>query len=68
MIPFRVYDRDSKQVWIVVNYHPGEADGSYLMAREDDSGTDGDMRLATAKELATFKFVDFMDDGGDYDT
>lgn len=66
MIPFRVYDRDSKQVWIVLNHHPGDANG-YLLAREDDAGADGDMRLISAQDLAGFKFVDFMDDGDDYD-
>ncbi len=68
MIPFRVYDRDAKQMWIVLNYHPSDgAGGSYLAAKEDDGGADGDMRLVTAKDLAAFKFVDFLDEGEGYD-
>ena len=66
MIPFRVYDRDSKQMWIILNFHP-EAEGSYMAAKEDDSGADGDMRIISVKDLATFKFVDFLDEGDGLD-
>jgi len=66
MIPFRVYDRDLKQMWIVLNYHPSDGShGSYLTTKEDDSGTDGDMKIISAKDLAALKFVDFLDDGAD---
>ena len=64
MIPFRVYDRDGKQMWIILNFHPSDGEqGSYLAAKEDDSGADGDMRILRVADLAGFKFVDFLDEG-----
>ena len=66
MIPFRVFDRDNKQMWHVINYHPDQNGGNYLVALEDDSGSDGDMKLVTTKDLANFKFVDFLDESEDY--
>lgn len=60
MIPFRAFDRDQKQMWVIINYHP--TSGTYLVAREDDSDTDGDMRLIPEKDIAKFRLVDFLDE------
>ena len=63
MLPFRVFDKEKKEMWQVINYHPGaSSEGSYLAAKEDDDNTDRDMRLIPASELVTFKFVDFLEE------
>ena len=63
MVPFRVFDRSNKQMWQIINFHPDNAaGGSYLATREDDSDSDGDMKLISAQELVRFKFVDFLED------
>lgn len=63
MVPFRVFDRSAKQMWQVVNYHPSaDGGGSYLVTKEDDDASDGDMCIISAKELAQFKFVDFLEE------
>src|SRR5262245_58571451 len=48
MVPFRVIDQDSKQMWIVLNYHPGTSpgdNGTYLVAKQDDEERDLPMQL-----------------------
>lgn len=70
MVPFRVFNRESKEMWIVLNYHPGTSggdDGTYLLAREDDNEKDGEIAILGAKELAKFRLVDFLDEGDDFD-
>ncbi len=63
MLPFRVFDKEKKEMWQVINYHPGAGtEGSYLAAKEDDDATDRDMRLIQVSELVTFKFVDFLEE------
>lgn len=64
MVPFRVFDREKKQMWQIINYHPGSAgsEGSYLATKEDDDASDGDMRIIPSDELAGFKFVDFLEE------
>ena len=55
MLPFRVFDKEKKQMWQVINYHPSSgSDGSYLATKEDDDASDGDMRIIPAGELVTF--------------
>ena len=67
MVPFRVYDKENKVMWIVLNFHPnGEHGGTYLLAREDDSDEDGEMKVLQASEITGLRFVDFLDEGGDY--
>ena len=60
MVPFRVYDRTNREMWIVLNYHSKE--DSYLVAREDDSESDGDMQIMTSSSLAKLKLVDFLEE------
>lgn len=63
MVPFRVFDREKKQMWQVINYHPDpESGGSYLATKEDDSDSDGDMQIIAAKDLVKFRFVDFLEE------
>ncbi|SME93943.1 hypothetical protein SAMN06296036_10266 [Pseudobacteriovorax antillogorgiicola] len=63
MVPFRVFDREKKQMWQIINYHPNQgAQGSYLATKEDDDATDGDMMIIAAEDLAGFKFVDFLEE------
>jgi hypothetical protein len=64
MVPFRIYDRENKEMWIVLNFHPNA--GSYLVAREDDSESDGEMRLVKVEEMTKFKLVDFLDEVDEY--
>lgn len=70
MVPFRVFHRENKELWIVLNYHPGGAagdGGSYLLAKDDDTDKDGEMSLIPAKDLVKYKLVDFMEEELGYD-
>lgn len=60
MVPFRVYDRANREMWIVLNYH--SKDDQYLVAREDDSDADGEMAVISASAISKFKLVDFLDE------
>jgi hypothetical protein len=62
MLPFRVFDKEKKQMWQVINYHSGANEGSYLATKEDDDATDGDMRIIPASEIVNYKFVDFLEE------
>ncbi len=62
MVPFRVFDREKKEMWIVLNYHPSQDGGSYLVAREDDQERDGEMAILPAKTLSGFRLVDFLEE------
>lgn len=66
MIPFRVYDRDKREMWIVLNYHSGDGAGNYLVAKEDENESDGEMKIITPQELAKLKLVDFLEEAEDY--
>lgn len=66
MIPFRVFDRNNKQMWQIINYHQDASGGSYLATLEDDSANDGDMKIIPASELVNFKFVDFLDESDEF--
>ena len=68
MVPFRVFDRENKEMWVVLNYHPGVGAGdagSYLLAREDDNEHDGELKILAAAQLAKFRLVDFLEESGD---
>jgi hypothetical protein len=67
MVPFRVFHRENKELWIVLNYHPSNDGGSYLLAKDDDTDRDGEMSLIPAKDLVKYKLVDFMEDDLGYD-
>lgn len=60
MVPFRIYDKAAREMWIVLNYHSKE--DAYLLAREDDSDADGEMRIMPARDITKFKLVDFLDE------
>lgn len=60
MVPFRIYDKTAREMWIVLNYQVKE--DSYLVAREDDSEADGEMRIISSKDMLKFKLVDFLDE------
>lgn len=62
MVPFRVFHRENKELWIVLNFHP--TDGTYLLAKDDDSDKDGEMTIIPAKDLVKYKLVDFMEEDG----
>ena len=55
MVPFRVFHRENKELWIVLNYHPSNDGGSYLLAKDDDTDRDGEMSLVAAKDLVKYK-------------
>ena len=63
MIPFRVYDREKKEMWIVLNVHN---DGTYLVAREDEAETDGDLKIVKTADLLKYKLVDFLEESEDF--
>lgn len=63
MVPFRIYDRANRELWIVLNYHAKE--DTYLLAREDDSDADGEMSIVPASAMTRFKLVDFLDEADD---
>lgn len=62
MIPFRVFDRDSKITWTIINYHPSKDGGEYLAARDDDSDQDGEIVVMSIAELKGMKLLDFMEE------
>jgi hypothetical protein len=49
-------------MWIVLNYHPSQDGGAYLVAREDDQERDGEMAILPATTLSNFRLVDFLED------
>ena len=49
MVPFRVFDRENKEMWIVLNYQNGGTSGSYLISREDDGDSDGELRIIVVR-------------------
>lgn len=67
MIPFRVFNRDTKEMWQVLSYQNASGNGSYLVAKESDDSSDGEMAIFTAEELSKFRFVDFMDDSDSFE-
>jgi hypothetical protein len=62
MVPFRVFDTDKKEMWIVLNYQPNDSGGKYLMARESDDESDGEMMLMDAGKMPALKLIDFLDE------
>lgn len=72
MVPFRIYDKEKKQVWQVINFHPNMDKGSYLASYDgeehgDDSSRDGEMRFISADEMLNFRFIDFLEEVDNYD-
>ena len=61
MHPFRVYDKQKKLTWVVLNYH--SATDSYLVARQDDSNLDGEIAQISSEHLQGLRFVDFTEEG-----
>lgn len=69
MMPFRVFDRENKEMWVVLNYHPGTTpsdNGTYMLAREDDGEKDGEMAIVPASVLSKFRLVDFLEESDDF--
>ncbi|MEY4630942.1 MAG: hypothetical protein RIQ81_1062 [Pseudomonadota bacterium] len=66
MVPFRVFDRDKKEMWIVLNYQSGGTQGSYLLSREDDGDSDGELRIIKAEDMLKFRLVDFLEEADEY--
>ena len=66
MVPFRVFDREKKEMWIVLNYQNGGTLGTYLMSREDDGDGDGEMRLVPAEDMVKYRLVDFLEESDEY--
>lgn len=65
MIPFRIFNKERKEMWIILNYQPGQNGGTYLAAREEDSDEDGKIKLFAAEELLNYRLIDFLDDNTD---
>ena len=62
MIPFKVFDRDKKVTWLIINFHSTPEGGKYLAALEDDSTEkDGNLHLLDAKDLTNFRLIGFAD-------
>lgn len=66
MVPFRVFDRENKEMWIVLNYQSGNNGGHYLVAREDDTEADGIMKMVAAQDFIKFRLVDFLDESEEF--
>ena len=62
MLPFRVFDRENKTTWIILNFHPDEKGGHYLAARDDDTHQDGELRLLSAQEMSSFRLLGFIEE------
>lgn len=67
MVPFRIFDRENKEMWIVLNYQAGSGpNGSYLISREDDGDSDGELRIIRAEDIVKFRLVDFLEEADEY--
>jgi len=62
MIPFKVFDKERQEIWVVLNHHSGSGAGSYLIAREDDEERDFEMKIIPAEALTQFRFLDFLEE------
>ena len=62
MRPFKVYNRETKVTWLILNYHPTPSGGEYLAAREDDSNQDGELEIIQSSELKKLKLVGFLEE------
>ena len=60
VIPFRVYNREEKSIWLILNYQP--QNDQYLIAKETDDEKDGELSLIDSKDLKGLNLVDFLDD------
>ena len=67
MIPFRVYNQKTKEMWVVLNYHSStQGEGSYLLAKEDEGEDDGVLKLTPVQEMTQYLLVDFLGDEDDF--
>ena len=62
MIPFRVYSKEEKTTWVVVNHNPGSNGGTYLAYREDHEDLDGVLEHVTSERLLGMKMVNFIEE------
>jgi hypothetical protein len=62
MIPFRVYSKEEKTTWVVVNHNPGANGGTYLAYREDHEELDGVLELVATDQLLGMKMVNFIEE------
>ena len=63
MTPFRVFDKKEKASWVLLQFIPDGGDGKFLVAREDESGKDGELLIKETKEVLKFRFVEFVTPG-----
>lgn len=62
MIPFRVYSKEEKTTWVIVNHNPGPNGGTYLGYREDHEELDGLLEHIDANKLIGLKMVGFIEE------
>ncbi|MBP9707060.1 MAG: hypothetical protein KBD78_05405 [Oligoflexales bacterium] len=67
MIPFRLFNRDKKEMWMVVEKLPAkDQKGRFLCAKEDeDAQKDGVLKIFDEDELLKMRFVDFLEESDD---
>lgn len=65
MLPFRVFDREKKVTWIVLNFQPDATGGTYLVAREDDSNQDGEISCLSIAEIRRLRLVGLYNESGE---
>lgn len=61
MIPFRVFHREKKEMFIVINFHPDASGGGYLVSRQTDSDTEGEMLIVPSQEMKKYRFEGFIE-------
>jgi len=62
MIPFRVYSKEEKTTWVIVNHNPGSNGGTYLAYREDHEELDGVLEHLDGNKLIGLKMVNFVEE------
>jgi hypothetical protein len=62
MIPFRVYSKEEKTTWVIVNHNPGSNGGHYLAYREDHEELDGILEVISSDKLTGMKMVNFIEE------
>ena len=60
MIPFRIFHREKKEMFIVINYQD-VAGGNYLAARQSDSDSEGELLLIASQDLKKYRFEGFVE-------
>lgn len=61
MIPFRVFHREKKEMYIVINFQSDAQGGGFLVSRQNDSDSEGEMLIIPTQEMKKYRFEGFIE-------